>query len=97
MLNVNSINPENNKQLKTNDEIAQAPAHSSILPRMLPIKEVCYYTGLGQSTIYNLLDKKSDYYDPSFPERVTLTKGRVAWIESEIAEWINSKIAKRSV
>ena len=90
---MNTLNKSN--QVETMQAIEpQVPI--SILPRMLPIKEVCYYTGLGQSTIYNLLDKKSDYYDPSFPERVTLTKGRVAWIESEIAEWINSKIAKRS-
>lgn len=91
---MNTLNKINQAEI-TQAIDSQSPI--SILPRMLPIKEVCYYTGLGQSTIYNLLDKKSDYYDPTFPERITLTKGRVAWIESEIAEWIKSKIAKRSL
>ncbi len=65
------------------------------LPRMLPLKQVCFFTGLGKSTIYNMLDAKSEYYDPTFPKRVPLTKGRVAWIESEIAQWLNGRIQEQ--
>jgi prophage regulatory protein len=65
------------------------------LPRMLPLKEVTYYTGLSSTTIYDMLDKKSKRYDPTFPIQVKLSKGRVAWVESEIAQWIEGKIAAR--
>ncbi|WP_227679467.1 helix-turn-helix transcriptional regulator [Psychrobacter immobilis] len=65
------------------------------LPRMLPLKEVIYFTGLSSTTIYDILDKKSNRYDPTFPVQVKLSKGRVAWVESEIAEWLDDKIAAR--
>ena len=65
------------------------------IPRMLSRKQVIHYTGLGKSTIYDMLDKKSSRYDSSFPTQVKLSEGRVAWVESEIAEWLNAKIAAR--
>ncbi|WP_201587058.1 helix-turn-helix transcriptional regulator [Psychrobacter jeotgali] len=65
------------------------------LPRMLPLKEVTYHTGLSSTTIYDMLDKRSNRYDPTFPIQVKLSKGRVAWVESEIAEWLGCKIAAR--
>ena len=63
------------------------------IPRMLPLKQVVYYTGLSSTTIYDMLDKRSDRYDPTFPVQVKLSKGRVAWVESEVAQWIEGKIA----
>ena len=80
---------------------------ATIIPRMLPIKEVTYFTGLSCTTIYDMLDKKSERYDPTFPIQVKLTKefkerdgfkarnGRVAWVASEIAQWLESKMAER--
>lgn len=65
------------------------------LPRMLALKEVTYHTGLSSTTIYDMLDKRSSRYDPTFPVQVKLSKGRVAWVESEIAEWLDNKIAAR--
>ena len=65
------------------------------IPRMLPLKQVVHYTGLSSTTIYDMLDKRSNRYDPTFPIQVKLSKGRVAWVESEVAEWINTKIAAR--
>ena len=66
------------------------------IPRMLPIKKVIYFTGLSRTTIYDMLDKRSKRYDPTFPIQVKLSKGRVAWVEGEIAEWLNDKIAARA-
>ncbi|SJN30629.1 AlpA family transcriptional regulator [Psychrobacter sp. JB385] len=66
------------------------------IPRMIPLKQVIYYTGLSSTTIYDMLDKRSNRYDPTFPTQVKLSKGRVAWVESEVAEWINTKILERS-
>lgn len=65
------------------------------IPRMLPLKQVIHYTGLSSTTIYDMLDKKSNRYDPTFPVQVKLSKGRVAWVESEVSQWIKGKIAAR--
>ena len=66
------------------------------IPRMLPLKQVIHYTGLSSTTIYDMLDKRSNRYDPTFPIQVKLSKGRVAWVESEVAQWIEGKIAARA-
>jgi len=65
------------------------------IPRMLPLKQVIHYTGLSSTTIYDMLDKRSNRYDPTFPVQVKLSKGRVAWVESEVAVWLEIKIAER--
>ncbi|WP_250162860.1 AlpA family phage regulatory protein [Psychrobacter sp. WY6] len=56
------------------------------MPRMLTLKEAIYFTGLSSTRIYEMLDKKSNRYDTTFPIQVKLLKGRVAWVESEIAQ-----------
>jgi prophage regulatory protein len=43
-----------------------------------------------------MIDEKSDHYDPTFPKKVQLSQVRVAWVASEVAEWIHHKIASRS-
>lgn len=65
------------------------------IPRMLSLKQVIHYTGLSSTTIYDMLDKRSNRYDPTFPIQVKLSKGRVAWVESEVADWIKGKISAR--
>lgn len=65
------------------------------IPRMLPLKQVIHHTGLSSTTIYDMLDKKSNRYDSTFPIQVKLSKGRVGWVESEIAKWLEDKIAAR--
>lgn len=65
------------------------------IPRMLSLKQVIHYTGLSSTTIYDMLDKRSNRYYPTFPIQVKLSKGRVAWVESEVAQWIEDKIAAR--
>ena len=66
------------------------------IPQLLSIKDVGSYTGLSRSTIYEMIDKSSKRYDPTFPKKVQLTQVRVVWVASEIAEWINTKMAERS-
>ena len=65
------------------------------IPRMLSLKQVEDCIGLSSSTIYDMLDKRSKRYDPTFPVQVKISKGRVAWVESEVAQWIENKIAAR--
>ena len=80
-----------------NASIQQNVSNPSMLqiPRMLPLKQVVHYTGLSSTTIYDMLDKRSNRYDPTFPVQVKLSKGRVAWVESEVGQWIEGKIAAR--
>lgn len=66
------------------------------IPQLLSIKDVGHYTGLSRSTIYEMVNEKSDRYEPTFPKKVQLTQVRVVWVASEIAEWINNKIDSRS-
>ena len=82
-------------KLNTNRQTNAAISSALIIPRMLPIKDVVYFTALSTTTIYDMLDKKSNRYDPSFPVQVKLSKGRVAWVESEIIQWLESKMAVR--
>ena len=65
------------------------------IPRMIPLKQVIHHTALSSTTIYEMINKKSDRYDPTFPVQVKLSKGRVAWVESEIAEWLENRLAAR--
>ena len=66
------------------------------IPQLLSVKKVIEYTGISRSTIYAMADVDSDQYDPTFPKKLQLTKVRVAWVASEIAEWINNKMDSRS-
>lgn len=81
--------------LNTSSQNNTAPTSTLIIPRMLPLKDVVYFTALSSTTIYDMLDKKSNRYDPSFPIQVKLSKGRVAWVESEIAQWLENRMAVR--
>lgn len=66
-----------------------------VMPQLIPLQEVIKYTGLSRATIYRLIDEKSDSYDPSFPKKVQLSQVRIAWVASEISDWINNKISSR--
>jgi prophage regulatory protein len=55
-------------------------------------KQVQERTGLPASSLYSLLDKKSPYYDPTFPKQIKLSVVSVGWIQEEIQTWIESRI-----
>ncbi|MEN5173630.1 AlpA family phage regulatory protein [Acinetobacter higginsii] len=63
--------------------------------QILNIKTVIEITAISRSTIYEMINPKSNYYDASFPRPISLTQNRIGWISQEIYEWIESKIAKR--
>ena len=57
--------------------------------RLLRLNEVKQRTGLSKSSIYNQIA------DGTFPEPVQIGARAVAWVEDEIEEWINNRIAER--
>jgi len=58
---------------------------------MLKLKEVQKLTGLSRSSIYAYIDKGL------FPAQVKLGERSVAWLDTEIESWVDSKINARDV
>ena len=56
----------------------------------LRIADVCRVTGLPRATIYEMVSKGI------FPKQVRLSPRAVGWIESEILEWQQARIAERN-
>ena len=57
--------------------------------RLLRLNELKQRTGLSKSSIYNQIA------DGIFPQPVPIGTRAVAWVEDEIQEWINNRIAER--
>ena len=57
--------------------------------RLIKLKEVIEKTSLGRSTIYEFMTKGT------FPKQVSLGAKSVAWLESEVDDWIEEKVRKR--
>jgi prophage regulatory protein len=57
--------------------------------RFLRLKEVMALTGLGRSSIYKFMD------EDKFPKSVPLGGRAVAWVESEIEDWMNERLSLR--
>ncbi|HBP1943293.1 TPA: AlpA family transcriptional regulator [Pseudomonas aeruginosa] len=57
--------------------------------KVLRLGAVVLSTGLARSTIYKLVGSGE------FPRPVPLTGRSVGWIESEVVDWIRSRIEKR--
>ncbi|EGR2287796.1 AlpA family phage regulatory protein [Vibrio parahaemolyticus] len=58
--------------------------------RFLKLKEVMQKTALSRSAIYRKMD------EGSFPQTVSLGDRAVAWIESEVEEWMETILLTRS-
>lgn len=55
------------------------------LKKYLSIGEVCFQTTLGKSCIYDKISQGD------FPRPRQLTRGRVAWLQSDVEAWIDSR------
>lgn len=64
------------------------PAEAAL--RFLPVKEVVRRTSLSRATIYRLVQAGE------FPPPVVLTGARSAWVEAEIASWMQARLATRA-
>lgn len=74
---------------KYSDGISHDAIHVESAMRILRLSEVIYRTGLARSTIYKLMKAKE------FPQAVPLMVRTVGWIETEVNDWIKSKIEMR--
>lgn len=57
--------------------------------KLLKMRDVMALTSLAKSTIYKYIDIEG------FPKQVRLGSGSVAWVEGEVLDWIEAKIAQR--
>ena len=55
--------------------------------KMLLLENVKSKTGLSRSTIYRLMD------EGRFPHQINLGYRAVAWLESEVDNWLDEKIS----
>jgi len=63
-----------------------------MLDTFLRLEDVKRATGLGRSTIYDLMAETP----PRFPKPVKINGGRaIAWLASEVAVWQQERIAER--
>ncbi|NOI12795.1 helix-turn-helix transcriptional regulator [Vibrio hepatarius] len=58
--------------------------------RLIRLSEVLAMTGLSRSSMYRSIEEKQ------FPEQVQLGGRSVAWVESEVQEWISQKVESRN-
>ncbi|BBN60637.1 helix-turn-helix transcriptional regulator [Hydrogenovibrio marinus] len=57
--------------------------------KLMKLQKVIECTGLARSTIYKFMDQGK------FPKQICLGGRSVAWVESEIEDWIIEKIEQR--
>jgi len=55
--------------------------------RLIRRKEVQSKTGLGASSIYAMMHRGE------FPKAISISERRVAWIESDVDQWIAERVA----
>ncbi|WP_273854901.1 helix-turn-helix transcriptional regulator [Serratia liquefaciens] len=65
--------------------------HSDYIPRerFIRLPEVLYTTGLSRSTVYEMMTRKQ------FPAQISLGGKNVAWLASEVDQWMDERIANR--
>ncbi len=54
-------------------------------PRLLGLKSVKDRTSLSEPTIRRLIDREQ------FPRPVKIAPNRIAWLESDLIDWVNSR------
>ena len=59
------------------------------MQNILRINQVIVRTGLSRSVLYGLVK------EGKFPQPLRLAKRSSGWLESEINEWINDRVAER--
>ncbi|EGQ9206915.1 AlpA family transcriptional regulator [Vibrio cholerae] len=57
--------------------------------RFLKLKEVMEKTALSRSAIYRKMN------DGEFPQSVSLGERAIAWVESEVDEWMEKRLERR--
>ncbi len=57
--------------------------------RLIRLNEVLAMTGLSRSSMYRSIEKQQ------FPKQVSLGDRAVAWVESEVQDWLVDRVVSR--
>jgi prophage regulatory protein len=57
--------------------------------KMVRLKQVVRYTGLGRSTIYKMVALGE------FPKQAKISLRAVGWVEQEIIDWLKRRVEDR--
>lgn len=58
------------------------------MDKLMRLPKVMDVTGLARPTVYRMMG------EGTFPRNVVLAKRAIAWRESEIEDWINSRVVR---
>ena len=84
--------PPAKEELAPNGTLLKNPQEAPVVVQLLRLPEVKAVTGLGKTSIYELIR------DKSFPAPVRLGARAVAWVGSEVTQWALERVhASRSV
>ena len=64
--------------------------------QIINLKEVIEFTSISRAHIYEMINVKSKYYDPSFPRPIRLSNSRIGWVAREVNQWIEDKLQNRA-
>lgn len=59
-------------------------------------QQLIMLTKLSNTAVFEKLNPKSQYYDPSFPARIYLSPRTVRWRLGEVLDWIASRPRTRA-
>jgi len=58
---------------------------------LLNLQDLANYLNISASTIYRMIDAKSAYHDPQFPQPIHLSSRSVRWRFEQIEQWLEKK------
>lgn len=61
------------------------------LRKILRMKQLKERTGLSSSTLNELMNPRSRYFDPTFPPKIRLSSRAVGYSESALDAWLASR------
>ena len=64
--------------------------------RFIRMQDVKKMIGVSRSTVYDWINPKSPRFDNSFPKAVRLGINSIAWVDSELEDWLAKRIAART-
>jgi len=75
----------------TTQQITQLPA-DRCHPHLLRLPALIKRTQRCKSRLYNMMNPRSAEFDPTFPLPIRIGSRAVAWVESEVDEWLSAQL-----
>ena len=63
--------------------------------QIINLIDVIEFMSINRAKIYEMINQKSKYYDPTFPRSMRLSQSRIGWSAWEINQRIEAKLESR--